>query len=254
MTESREKRTTPRSKRDKGKNRLRDIIIEEIRRYPDAHAQTGQILEKVRLQYPTIHRRTVQRRIRELVSDGTLEEKDNHVYHAPYETRLFASLFGGQAFLNLLQQSAPAIWEHQRQQQERQQKMKEQGLPIQKIPGPNPKDVVELVKIFGVYMIFCFLEASRPTDKIKSYEDRMNLLRSMVPLIIDLRYGMYYKFIEIVRGKPFEALSGFENKDKDTLELDKETIRRWKRTLRKQYPSLVEPLESSAGTARNIVK
>jgi len=56
-------------------------------------------------------------------------------------------------------------------------------------------------------------------------QDRMDLLRWMIPL----KYGMYYKFVELLRyrSKTFPAISAVENKDKDTLDLNEEIIKRW---------------------------
>lgn len=109
-----------------------------------------------------------------------------------------------------------------------------------------------MVELFDVYMFYCFLETAHANRYIKSYDDRMDLLLSM----IDLEYGMYYKFIELLRGKPFEALSGkwFENKDNDTLDLDEKIIAKWLQRLKELYPALIKPLESSAEVAICIVK
>jgi hypothetical protein len=201
-------------------------VLQEL----NGHSRKKQIFEYVSSRQTKVSTRTVQRCLKKLVNDGRIEKK-GYDYSIPDKSRRIASLFGGHAFFNM--------WLKVLQEPEgRKQTLKRNELLSRR-----------LVETFGVYMFYCFLEAAHSDKNIKSYEDRMVLLRSMIPL----KYDMYYRFVELLRDKPFKALKQVEENDKDTLDLSEEIIAEWSKRLKKQYPLLCDSLESSAKLSGRIV-
>jgi len=196
---------------------IKKLIEKTLVELPEG-VQISPILEKVRLQYPEekIHKRRVLRALKELINDGTVKVTGYYVYSIRDKVRLRAGVFGELAFSNLWN----TIWEGQDQ--------KEKGKVKGKVKENLPKYLVEM---FGIYMFYCFLKATYDTDGTKSFEDRMNLLRSMVSI-----RNMYIHFERIFRGR-------------STRDIEK-----WFQILKEQHPEFYGPLESSAETARSIVK
>jgi hypothetical protein len=140
---------------ERNKNMMKNYIIEALRQLGkpslpyEIHAKVNEIIEEeIITENERENRkrdlRTIKRRLKEMVADGLIERnEDNNRYsltdRVKSNIKYYASQFGGYALANIMSIHWPTIFH----------------LEI---------NVRKLVEMFGVYMIYCFIEAARPVN------------------------------------------------------------------------------------------
>jgi hypothetical protein len=108
-------------------------------RYENGHISKKQLEKEANEK--KLSMRTILRKLAELTKAGLLEHQNNRYSvskKAQSDIRYYAQLFGLEALTRLMGAHYPELF-------------------------PLEKNIDELVKIFGTYIVFCFIEAARPT-------------------------------------------------------------------------------------------
>jgi hypothetical protein len=197
------------------KKYLDDIIQKELQK--DYRTSTGiknsHELED-ELKKKTITMRTILRKLKKLTQEGRLNHVNNRYSvkdELKSDIRIFASQFGRAAL---------------------SESMRRNYYPSLHTLEQNTE---KLIKIFGVYIVYCFTQAAQP---VNSAVDKDKLASFWVQNVFS-PLEMYNCFLAIIDGK--------RDKNNDEhrrpfYELDTKTVKKILNLLEKKYPQQYEPL------------
>ena len=156
-----------------------------------AHGQKFYTLPEIkkRLKEKTVDIRTIHRKLAGLLKEGILENKGGRYYlstKAKSDIRYFPEKFGKSTLFSFMESF---------------------------FPKANLKDDLQkLVNIFGVYLILCFTEASRPSNDINMTNyDKDSLVKSYLENVFPIK-SMYDHFLSIMENCQHDSMN--QNKQK----------------------------------------
>jgi hypothetical protein len=204
-----------------------------------------------RVEKEAISMRTILRKLVKLHNEGWLEHKDSRYSikdKLKADIRLFAPQFGRSALSNMMKQYNPSLH------------------------TTFERNLDEMIKLFGVYMIYCFTEAARPTLTTSNLHNTKSLshitkldrdkLASFWVQNVFSPLDMYNYFLAVMENQK-EKGTGTKEKHKHQqqppwYELDSKIIENISNVLEKNYRPQYEPLlETSSyflrGPKANII-